>query len=184
MKNLWSLQVGEAVVAEELSKRFPPKDKYQVFIPLNNQLEDIDLILADLDKKSYVTIQVKESNTRVKESKLYPNGKIRWGWFQIKKKNLEKPRIKVDYYVFLRYSLTEKREFHNDFIIVTPDDLIKKIKENKKKLTGGKIFTFNFEVEDGKANDIKIAKNKQETPYTDYLNDAGFKKIQEHFENQ
>lgn len=187
MKNLWSLQVGEAVVAEELSKRFPPKDKYQVFIPLNNQLEDIDLILADLYKKRYVTLQVKESNTREKQ---YPKEKIRWGWFRINKNKLGKQKIKaVDYYVFLRHSLTEKREFDNDFIIVPSEDLGSKMEKGETRIYGKGFCTYNFELihkkgckkddpegyncnkKNCEARDIKIGKNKEKVgEYSKYLN--------------
>ena len=109
MKNLWSLQVGEAVVAEKLSEELRNKGNYQVFIPLNNQLKDIDLILADLDKKTYATIQVKESRLYSQENKHYSDGKINWGWFQIRQNKLDDPKTKVDFYVFLLYSLRQTK---------------------------------------------------------------------------
>ena len=83
MKNIWSLQVGEVIVAEEIRKRLPKN--YQVFIPLNNQLRDIDLILSNLHKKKYVTIQVKES----REYKLGEANE----WFTISRDKLIKPKI-------------------------------------------------------------------------------------------
>lgn len=47
MKNFWSLQVGEAIAAEKLS-RYLGKD-FQVFFPLNSQLKDVDLLVVNMN---------------------------------------------------------------------------------------------------------------------------------------
>lgn len=159
MKNLWSLQVGEVVVAEELSKRLPKN--YQVFIPLNNQLRDIDLILSNLDKKNYVTIQVKESRE-------YTLGEAN-GWFTVSEDKLIKSKIDVDYYVFLLYTARQtktKYENHTEFIIV-PSKILKERSKQKKSVKGR--FHYYFHIKDGKAFEVRESK-KEPVDYSKYLN--------------
>ena len=49
LKNVWSLQVGEVIVADLLKKNLG-KD-YEIFIPLNNHLKDYDLVLMNQKTK-------------------------------------------------------------------------------------------------------------------------------------
>ena len=51
IKNLWSLNIDEALVANQLKQELSKKD-YEVFFPLNSQLKDIDLTLFNLKKKN------------------------------------------------------------------------------------------------------------------------------------
>lgn len=78
LKNIWSLPVGEVITAD-LIKRNLGKD-YEIFIPLNNQLKDYDLVLMNQKTKKVAKIQVKESRE-------YNLG-MADGWFAIKNKKL------------------------------------------------------------------------------------------------
>jgi len=159
MKNIWSLQVGEVVVAEEIRKRLPKK--YQIFIPLNNQLRDIDLILANLEKKKYVTIQVKESRE-------YTLGEAN-GWFTISKEKLINPKIDVDYYIFLLYTAKPtKTKFENktEFIIV-PSKVLKEKSKNKKPVKNR--LHYYFHINGNKVIEVRESK-KNPVDYSKYLN--------------
>ena len=45
IKNIWSLNVDEAIVAEKLKKELGKR--YEVFFPINSQLKDIDLLIQN-----------------------------------------------------------------------------------------------------------------------------------------
>ena len=60
IKNIWSLNVDEALVANKLKKTFN-KENYEVFFPVNAQSKGIDLIFFNKNTKKAVTIQVKGS---------------------------------------------------------------------------------------------------------------------------
>ena len=55
VRNIWSLEPGECIVAEEIMKRL----KYEVFFPLR----DIGIDLLVVKSNKHVGIQVKESVT-------------------------------------------------------------------------------------------------------------------------
>ena len=63
IKNLWSLTVDEAIVAEKINKFKTLKKNHQVFFPINSQLKDIDLILYNLQTQKTKSIQIKGSRT-------------------------------------------------------------------------------------------------------------------------
>ena len=56
IKNIWSLNVDEAIVAEKIKKELG-KD-YEVFFPINSQLKDIDLLIQN--PKTGKSISVRE----------------------------------------------------------------------------------------------------------------------------
>ena len=159
MRNFWSLHAGEAFVAQklfeelnELDKKSKKKSKkksnhrYQVCIPLNSQLPGSDLILADFEKGSCVTIQVKSSSQPMKAEK----GK-KEGWFRVKRDYLEEKdnlKYKVDFYVFLIDALSNELKKENSFIIVPSEDLKQKVK--RKTRFSKKTFDFHFKVESAK----------------------------------
>lgn len=159
MKNLWSLQVGEMIVAEEIAKRLPKT--YQVFIPLNNQLKDTDLVIADLKTKAFKTIQVKESRE-------YELGKAN-GWFTVSEDKLKKSNGEVDFYIFLLYTAKPtktKFENHTEFIIVPSSVLIEKSKE--KKAVKSRLH-FYFHIEGKTVVEVRESR-KNPIDYSKYLN--------------
>src|SRR3989344_1120869 len=89
IKNIWSLQVGEAIVGDMIKNRL--KKPYELFFPLNSQLKGIDFILINLETKNVATIQIKESREF--------NPGMGDGFFIIPK---ERVMAKVaDFYIFL-----------------------------------------------------------------------------------
>lgn len=161
MKNLWSLQVGEAIVAEEMQKHLPKH--FQVFIPLNNQLKNVDLIVSNLNSQKFLTLQVKESRE-------YHKGKAD-GWFTIPKNKVMTKKNSVDFYVFLIYSAKPtKTKFvhHTDFIIV-PASVLKKKSKNKKPTKKG-ILHYYFCVSGNNMAIESRESKKQPIDYSHYLN--------------
>ena len=61
IKNLWSLNVDEAILSEKIGKELGKE--YQIFFPVNSQLKDIDLIIYNLKTQKTKSIQVKGSRT-------------------------------------------------------------------------------------------------------------------------
>ncbi len=159
MKNLWSLQVGEVIVAEEIAKRLPKS--YQVFIPLNNQLKDTDLIISNLKTKTFKTIQVKESRE-------YELGKAN-GWFTVSEDKLKHASEEVDFYIFLLYTAKPtktKFENHTEFIIVPTKVLIEK---SKDKRAVKKRLHYYFHIKDKTVVEVRESK-KNPVDYNKYLN--------------
>jgi hypothetical protein len=59
-KNFWSLNTDEAVVST-LIRDFFDKNNVEVFMPLNAQMKDIDLILINMESQKVISLQVKGS---------------------------------------------------------------------------------------------------------------------------
>ena len=79
IKNLWSLNVDEAILSEKIGKELGKE--YQVFFPVNSQLKDIDLIIYNLKTQKTKSIQVKGSRTYVpkrSEAKKLENSRTSW----------------------------------------------------------------------------------------------------------
>ena len=157
IKNLWSLNIDELLVSDKL-KGILKKTDYEVLIPLNTQMKDIDLVLLDLKTNNAKTIQVKGSRTytpRKAEVKRYGDGSA--AWFRIHRNSIFKPSNKVDYYIFVLHNFIDgpiKKEIRIDFLIMpTPEFHIYCNNKTVRKggyyhfLTwidskGGKIFDF------------------------------------------
>ena len=83
VKNFWSLNVDEALVADRLQSELKKKG-YEIFFPLRAQLKDVDLVLFDLRKKKGYTIQVKGSRTyQPAKREIERFGEGQAGWIQI-----------------------------------------------------------------------------------------------------
>jgi len=152
IKNFWSLQVDEAIVAEEIKYRLG--NDYEIFFPINSQLKDIDLIVYNLKKRKSKAIQVKSSRT------------YDWGideqrsWHQVKENSILKPKNKVDFFIFIWHIIKKtrkKQSMEHAYLVIPIDDLKKKIKD--KKTTKDKTYHFAFwtNLKD-KANDARNPK--------------------------
>lgn len=163
LKNVWSLQVGEVVVAD-LIKRKLGKD-YEIFIPLNNQLKDYDLIIMNQKTKKIVKIQVKESRE-------YNLGMAN-GWFGI---NKQKVMDKVsDFYVFLIYTAEEykhKMKMNYKTLIVPSEILLSKSRHKKAGKKGG--LDYYFRIEKNKAWENR---EKPIEDYSDYIDNFDLLRI-------
>lgn len=140
VRNLWSFEPGECIVAEEVMKRLRG---VEVYFPMHDV--GIDLLLVK--GRKHVGIQVKESR--------YYTGYV-WkksgheghSWHQIKKKILEKTG-NVDFYVFLTYlpSIGSHRisRFENRFLVVPAEELRRRAKIKDPGKPGVYSFCFHFE---------------------------------------
>jgi len=152
LKNIWSLPVGE-VITGDLIKRNLGKN-YEVFIPLNNQLKDYDLVLMNQKTKKIAKIQVKES----REYNLTKGD----GWFGIKK---DKVINKVaDFYVFLIYT-AEKNKHKMKMVnrtLIVPGDILLEKSRHKRVRKGG--YDYYFKIQKDKAYEDR----EQIVDYTKY----------------
>jgi hypothetical protein len=134
LKNLWSLQVGEVICAD-LIKRHLGED-YEVFIPLNNQLKDYDLVIMNQKTKKVSKIQVKESRE-------YNLG-IGDGWFNVAKDKVENKV--VDFYIFLIYTAEEDKNKMKmvTYPLIVPSDVLLKKSEGKRARKGRYDYYFKI----------------------------------------
>lgn len=100
IRNLWSLNVDELLVADQLKENFKKSD-YDVFFPLNSQMKDIDLVIMNVKSAKARTIQVKGSRTYApQKSEIERFGEGSGAWFKIGTDSIFNPSNKVDYYIF------------------------------------------------------------------------------------
>jgi len=166
IKNFWSLQVDEAIVAEEIKYRLGKG--YEVFFPINSQLKDIDLIVYNLRKRKSKTIQVKSSRTYdwINEQGINEQR----SWHQVKENSIFKPKNKIDFFIFIWHIIKETRKnrsMEHAFLVIPTEDLKKKVK--KKKMTKDKTYHFAFwtNLKD-KANEARNPKS-YEIDFSEFL---------------
>lgn len=165
VRNLWSLEPGECIVAEEILERLKG---CEVYFPIHDV--GVDLLVVKSDK--HVGIQVKES--RYYARRIWKSGHVGHSWHQIKKEKFLKR--KADFYVFLTYLpvVGEHKisRFENKFLIVPSAELEKRmtVKGAGKKETYSFCFHFGYGIEDGKAWDerVKGGVSTLENPLADY----------------
>jgi len=123
VRNIWSLNPAEAVVAWELQKR-----GLHVFFPAKDVGIDL-LIIKDLSEKNRraVAIQVKGSRFWDWKDELGGYG----GWFKLSRRKMEKNLKIIDFYVFVLFhtksSKTGYEKFERDFFIIPAKDLNERI---------------------------------------------------------
>jgi len=136
IKNFWSLNVDEALVADKLQTELKNKG-YEVFFPLRSQLKDIDLILVNLKNKKSYTIQVKGSRTyahipQKREVERFGEGQS--GWFTIRSKSIFQPENPIDYFIFLIHLETQgkiKKEIELHYLVI-PIENFRNLLKNKE----------------------------------------------------
>ena len=164
IKNFWSLQVGEVIVADLIRKHLG-KD-YEIFIPLNNQLKDIDLVVINLKTKKIATVQVKESRE-------YAVGEGD-GWFRIDEHKI-KNKV-ADFYIFMIYSIQEnetKLKMATKTLIIPSEVLLEK---SKQKTARKGVYTYYFEIKGGKAQEDR-EDTKNPVDYSEYINNYDLLKV-------
>ncbi|MFA6253058.1 MAG: hypothetical protein WCV69_02210 [Patescibacteria group bacterium] len=128
IKNIWSLNIDEALVADKL-KQYVNKKDFEVFFPVNSQLKDIDLLLVSLKDNKAVSIQVKGSRTyepNRTERKKFGHGSS--AWFCLSKNSVFQATNKQDYYIFVLHNIIDgnvKKEIKIDYLIIPKADLYK-----------------------------------------------------------
>jgi len=168
IRNFWSLQIDEAMVADKI--------KYvkglEVFFPVNSQLEDIDLIVYNLKKHKATTVQVKSSKSWKSGGYDYSGQRV-----PITKINPKK----VNYFIFACYfsSVTKnQRKIEPRYVVIKTSKLLEIIGRTKVIKNG--ICKFSFNLYRGKIADfwnLKPTVNKEKgVDYTQYLDN--FKQLQ------
>jgi|SRR3989304_5796889 len=128
MKNVWSLQVDEAIVSEHLKDYFQHnKDQdYDIFFPVNSHLKNIDLIVYNMKTHKTKTVQVKASRS-------YLDKGFEYGWHRVAVDKFDSDM--VDFFIFVTYfsEITkEKREIKPVFAVIPTTELLKIIKNYKE----------------------------------------------------
>ncbi|MEM3715522.1 MAG: hypothetical protein QXG39_06645 [Candidatus Aenigmatarchaeota archaeon] len=139
IRNIWSLEPGECIVAEEIMKGI----KCEVYFPV--RYTGVDLLVASANK--HVGIQVKES--RYYTGYKWKSGHVGHTWHQIKKTIFLKYKDKVNFYVFITYlplfSKHKISRFENKFLVVPTVELEKRMKIKNPGKRGIYSFCFHFE---------------------------------------
>ena len=173
IKNIWSLNVDEAIVAEKIKKELGKK--YEVFFPINSQLKDIDLLIQNPKTGKSKAIQVKGSRTwNVKGSR---RKKLGWGeinssWFKIKKSSIFSTTNKIDFFIFVTHEpelSRQNRRIKQNFLIIPLEDF-RKITKSKKSPPKSGDYWYYFVVKDKKSVDTRDTKSGKPIDFSKYLN--------------
>jgi len=168
IKNLWSLNVDEVIVAEKIKQKL--KKEYEVFFPINSHLKDIDLVVFKLKNGIARTVQVKGS----KSYKDKVGDQYAWSWIQGDK--IFNPTNKIDFFIFvwhvIKYQNNGKRSIEQAYIVI-PTEKLKKIcrEEKTRRKDGSYHFSFLTDLKTW-ACDYPSEKNKKkdEVDFSKYLN--------------
>ncbi len=167
VKNFWTFNAGEAIFADKLHKRF--KNKIELYFPLKDT--GIDLLAVVKNSRRFVTFQIKESRYYEEENS---------SWHQETRKNFEKNKNRVDFYIFVIYlpgclANTEKKDkFIIHYVIIPTGELLKRIEFKKINKNGTYDFYFRFK-DNKQLNEVrerKSVRNFKGWPfdYAKYLN--------------
>lgn len=138
VKNMWSLEIGEVIVAEILLKKL--KD-CEIYFPLHDV--GIDLLIVKGSK--HVGIQVKES--RYYDKKII-KGMSGISWHQLSKRKFGRDRERVNFYVFLTYVPVWKGRLHTferRYVIIPTTELEKRLNNKNAGKRGIYSFYFHFD---------------------------------------
>ena len=101
IRNLWSLNVDEAITAEKIKSKLGKE--YEVFFPINSQLKDIDLLIQNPKTGKSKSVQVKGSRTYTPHESTMMK-QLGWGydvrtsWNQVKDASIFSPTNKIDFF--------------------------------------------------------------------------------------
>jgi len=137
MKNMWSLHVDEAIVADRIRHALRGKD-CEVFFPVNSQLKDVDLIVHNLKNHTTKTVQVKSSKSWKSRGDEYSGQKVPMEKIDPKK---------VDFFVFSCYFekiTVDGAAIETCCVVIPTRELLDIIKKNKVIKNGICKFSFNL----------------------------------------
>jgi len=177
IRNIWSLTVDEALVISEIRQKLG-KDKYEVFLPANSQLKDIDLILMNLERMEPITLQVKGSRTWEESKKvkqIYGEGTA--GWIQIRKTTIYEPSFRIDFFIFVFHNLVDttekgvtKKQIKINYLIIPADRLKERIVGRTAIQMGGGVFYKLFIwIDDKGRRAFDFAEKGKEIEFSDFL---------------
>jgi len=136
IRNLWSLQPGECLVANEVITTLD----VEVFFPI----KDVGIDLLVVRNKKHIGIQVKES-------RYYGSGNKAHSWHQLSLKKHKNAFGSVDFYIFLTYlpyfGEHKISEFKYVYLIVPYDEIDKRIILKDSGIRNIYRYYFHFENE-------------------------------------
>lgn len=171
VKNFWSLNVDEALVANELMQKNTLGKNYEVFFPINSQLPDVDLIVFNKNNQQTTTIQVKSSQSYLTKDK---KEKIDyWVSNHVVGYNKINPS-KVDFFIFTCFypgkskKQKDSRTIVDHYIVFNTKDLKDYVNKHKKDVSKESRIKFSFYIwpEDNQLYDD--AQLKEEFKENDY----------------
>jgi hypothetical protein len=129
IKNFWSLEAGEAMVADELQHKLP---RWEVFFPIKDV--GVDLLAASgvgTNVVQVLTFQVKESRAhpRRKNDLTPPNTNV--NWFSIDSAKMQRFQSRVNFYVFVcsHYDFVAARKnLVPSYMIIPSRELIRRLR--------------------------------------------------------
>lgn len=162
IRNMWSLNPGEVLVAEQIRKRI---SDCQVYFPLN----DVGIDLLVVRGQRHCGVQVKESR--------YYRPERPHSWHQIHSTNLEpsltSKKQLPDVYVFLTYYDNQDQEgmkkpfFKERYLIVPPKFLKDRLDARQESQSNGK-YSLYFSFDEKEKRVLEIRKKEKEVDYTEF----------------
>ncbi|MSQ14592.1 MAG: hypothetical protein EXR50_01835 [Dehalococcoidia bacterium] len=135
VKAFYSLEPGEAIVADEIKSRYP---FLQIFFPEKDKGIDL-IVMGDLSRDARYPLSI-----QVKESRYYGDNQKVHSWHQIHKTKIEDLKDEVDFLVFVTYvdlPQGNKIGFKRELIIVSIEELTKLCLQKKSPKD---IYSFYF----------------------------------------
>jgi hypothetical protein len=122
MKPLFTVHAGEFLVGCEIERQFP---NVNLWVPAKDT--GVDLLVSDGDNKATVSLQVKFSRdylaTHMKDEVFHTELRAS-GWWTPTRQQIEKSS--AQYWVFVLAGFVNRT---TDFIIIAPDELLKRLDE-------------------------------------------------------
>ena len=120
MKPLFTIHAGEFLVDCEIERKFR---RVNVWIPAKDT--GVDLLVSDKNNKTTISLQVKFSRdylaTHMKDAVFHEELRA-CGWWTPTRQQIEKSR--AEYWIFVLVGFAHRS---TDFIIIKPDDLLKRL---------------------------------------------------------
>lgn len=181
-KNFWSVNTDEAIVAGHL-RYYMPKH-IEVFMPLNAQMKDIDLIAYNHKNRNVTSLQIKGSRAyepRAAERNAYGEGSATW--FMFKREVIDKSS--ADYFIFLHYIIVENldggRRNVEPHLVTIPTHILKKQMNKNGYVVRGNRYALYTWVNPRKKKAFGIHHN--EIDFSDYLDKAGMNLLRRDLES-
>lgn len=177
-KNIWSLNTDEAVVTGILRYYLPYYT--EVFMPMNAQMKDIDLLIMNIKNKKGVTIQVKGSRAyEPRKSEVLKYNEGSGGWFHFYKKIIIKS--KADYFIFLIYIIEEDKKIGRRILkphtITISTKKLKELCRKYKKVGKDSIYDFFLWINPKTKNAFDFRDKNKTYSLSNYLDKKGFDKL-------
>ena len=176
IKNFWSLEAGEAMVAEAIRRKL---SDWEVFFPVKDVGVDLLVVTALGTKETrVVTVQVKESKAFERGSNDITPPDTVVNWFLLNGEKVEKSQTRANFYIFVcsRYDFdAAKKTLLADYLIIPFQELVRRLRSYK----AGERWDLYFCVEkDGRCLDWRGITHKNKTEeikcserhYSDFLN--------------